>query len=216
MKTKVPNESPIIPWMARWAAELLSQHSPGEDGRTPFERIRGEKCVVPVIPFGEQVMYLQMKIVQRSKGEAARKSGVWLGNNERTEESIIGTPKGVVKCRTYSRMEVGKRWDPNVIRNMRGTPSEPVPGRIDHRIPVAIDEGGIEQEYDEVKESSRDDAGDEVPGFVKKSGQDRLHVSRKAIAKYAPIDGCAACTAISLRGLCQESLDTTTMTNADE
>ena len=63
MKAKIPNDSVLMPWIVRWAAELLSQHAPGEDGRTPYEQIRGERCVVPVIPFGEQVQYLPMKTV---------------------------------------------------------------------------------------------------------------------------------------------------------
>ena len=200
MKVKIPNESPIISWKVRWAAELLSQHSPGEDGRTPFERIRGERCVAPVILFGEQVQYLPMKTVHKSKGEAAKKSGVWFGNNERTEESIVGIPQGGVKCGTYSRMDSDNRWNPDVILSMRGTPSEPAPGRMDSRIPVSIDEHGIELGHDDAKAPDRDDVHDEVPGFVRKIGQDRLHVSRKAISRYGPTDGCAACTAISLRG----------------
>ena len=186
MKVKIPNESPIISWMVRWAGERLSQHSPGDDGRTPFERIRGERCVAPVIPFGEHVQYLPLKTVHKSKGEAARRSGVWLGNNERTEESIVGTPHGVIKCRTHNRMDSDHRWNPDVILSMRGTPSEPVLGRTDGMIPVSIDEHGIELGHDDVKTPDRDDAQDETPEFVRKAGQDRLHVSRKAIAKYGP------------------------------
>lgn len=143
---------------------------------------------------------MPMKIVHRNKGEAMRKSGVWLGNNERTEEAIIGTAYGVVKCRTFNRMSAPHRWDLDVILKIRGTPSEPVPGRTDSRTLVAIKEDGVAVDYEEAKEPSRDDVEDEVPEFVRKSGQGKLHVSRKAIAKYGPTDGCAACTAITLRG----------------
>ena len=129
-----------------------------------------------------------------------RRPGVWLGNNERTEETIIGTAYGIVKCRTFNRMSRENRCDPNVILNIRGTPSELVPGRVDPRIPVAIDESGTRVEYEETKGPSRDDIGDETPESVKKPGHDKLHVSRKAMAKYGPTDGCAACIAISLRG----------------
>ena len=37
-----PEDSAIIAWMARWAAELLSKHAPGDDGRIPYERVRRE------------------------------------------------------------------------------------------------------------------------------------------------------------------------------
>ena len=49
-KCKIPDEAPIMSWLVRWAGELLSKYSPGDDGRTPYERIRQETCVVPIAP----------------------------------------------------------------------------------------------------------------------------------------------------------------------
>ena len=37
---KLPDDSPRMSWMIRWAAELLSKYSPGKDGRIAHERIR--------------------------------------------------------------------------------------------------------------------------------------------------------------------------------
>ena len=45
---KIPEASPIISWMVRRAAGLLSKYSPGDDGTTLFERIIQESCVVPL------------------------------------------------------------------------------------------------------------------------------------------------------------------------
>ena len=86
IKCKVPDDAPIMSWLVKWAAELLSKYAPGDDGRTPYERIRQETCVVPIAPFGETVMYLPLTIVKRSKGEPVKQMGVYLGTNERTEE----------------------------------------------------------------------------------------------------------------------------------
>ena len=65
----IPDQSPIMAWMAKWAAELISKYSLGEDGKTSYERIRKETCQVPLVRFGESVMYLPMKIVHVNKGE---------------------------------------------------------------------------------------------------------------------------------------------------
>ena len=92
----------IMSWMIRWAGELISKYSIGDDGRTAYERIRGEVCAVPVVPFGETVMYLPLKTTKSNKGEAVRKIGVWLGTIERTEETLIGTTRGIIKCRAVS------------------------------------------------------------------------------------------------------------------
>ena len=104
LKASIPDEFPVMAWMVRWAAELLSKYAPGDDGRTPYERIRFESCAVPLVPFGETVMYLPLKIAASSKGVPAKKIGIWLGTIERTEEVIIGTPRGAIKCRTVSRL----------------------------------------------------------------------------------------------------------------
>ena len=68
-------------------------------GKTPYERIRKEDCVTPLAPFGETIMYLPLKTVHRNKGIPAKRIGTWLGINERIDETLVGTKRGVVKCR---------------------------------------------------------------------------------------------------------------------
>lgn len=60
IKQRVSNDSNIMPWFVRWAAEIISKYVPGEDGRTPYERIRQEKCMVPLVPFDETVLYVPL------------------------------------------------------------------------------------------------------------------------------------------------------------
>ena len=79
LKESVPDDSPIMAWMVRWAAELLSKYAPGDDGRTPYEIIRLESCA----PFGETAMYLPLKIASSGKGVPGKKLGIWLGTIER-------------------------------------------------------------------------------------------------------------------------------------
>ena len=142
IKHQIPEDAPIMAWLIRWAAELISKYAVGEDGQTPYERLRKEDCVTPLVPFGETVMYLPMKIVHRNKGMPAKKAGVWLGVSERTEEILIGTKRGVVKCRTVERLGSAERWNRNNVLEMKGTPWEPIPGKDDQHIPVDIAENG--------------------------------------------------------------------------
>ena len=80
----IPDQAPIMAWIGKWAAELISKYSPREDGKTPYERIGHETCKVPLVLFGESVMYLPMKTTRGSKGTPAKKPGIWLGVIERT------------------------------------------------------------------------------------------------------------------------------------
>lgn len=118
---RLEDDSPVMAWMVRTAAEILSRYTPGEDGKTAFERIRQESCVVPVVPFGEIVMYLPLKTARNSKGDQAKKIGVWPGAIERIEEVIIVTQRGVIKCRTITRLAEGEQWNANTIEEMQGT-----------------------------------------------------------------------------------------------
>ena len=102
LKQEIDDNAPIMAWLAMWSAELISKYAPGDDGKTAYERIRKETCKVPVVPFGEIVMYLPMKTASHSKGKFAKKMGVWIGTIERTEETLIGTLNGVVKCLSSS------------------------------------------------------------------------------------------------------------------
>ena len=201
-KRKIQDNAPIMAWMVRWAAELISKYSMGDDGKSPYERIRQERCVVPLVPFGEFVMYLLLKTVRRYKGDPAKKYGVWLGVIERIEEIFIGTCRGVIKCRTVSRLPKGEQWDADVVANMVGTPWEPVPGNQSLSVPVMISEEGeiIDSEADERQPRTwrHDEETGETDG--PRVTPHNMHVSRKAIANYGQTHGCPGCDAIGKRG----------------
>ena len=165
IKCRVLEGAPVMAWMIRWAAELISKYSIGEDGKTPYERLRKEDCVTPLVAFGETVMYLPLKTVHRNKGTPAKRIGVWLGVSERTEEVLVGTKRGVVKCRIVERLGDKDRWSRTNVLEMICNPWEPVPGRDDHHIPVDIvDNGdcmGSESENDDNPTDKIDDEEDD-------------------------------------------------------
>ena len=194
-------DAPVMAWMVRWAAELLSKYSPGDDGKIPFERIRNETCVTPCVPYGETIMYLPLQTVACSKGEPIKKQGVWLGTIERTEEVTVGTKRGVVKCRTVNRLAANERWDKDMVLGMKGVPWETILGQKGRHIPVAIIEDGRElcEEDENNKMLDNDQEGDE-PGLKLRGGLDRLHISKKAVNRYGTPPGCPACNEIERRG----------------
>ena len=52
---EVDVQEPIMQWLIRWAAMSVSRFQRGRDRKTPYERQRGRKCTIPVVPFGETV-----------------------------------------------------------------------------------------------------------------------------------------------------------------
>ena len=46
-------DSPILPWLVEHAGSIFSRCQKGRDGRTPFERLHGEKLTLEFVPFGD-------------------------------------------------------------------------------------------------------------------------------------------------------------------
>ena len=86
---------PFTTWLIRWAGEVITKHSRGEDGKTAWERRRGEPCTKPIVPIGGKVLYLPLKTadIHSHKGEPKMFEGIWCGVNARTEEVFIGTER---------------------------------------------------------------------------------------------------------------------------
>ena len=201
IKAKIPDDAHIMSWMVRWAAVSISKYAAGEDGKTPYERIRQEDCVILLVPFGGTVMFFQIKTVHRNKGTPAKRMGIWLGISERIEEVLIGTKYGVVKCRIVNRLDEEARWNKNGVMEMKGAPWEPIPGTPNQHIPVDVadngDHMGLGSESEEAKVGEIDD---ENEGNECRINVDKLHVSQKVVRKFGTTLGCAACSAIQTKG----------------
>ena len=114
-----------------------------------------------------------------------------MGTIERTEETIVGTTRGVVKCRTISRLAQNERWNKDMVLGMRGVPWETIPGKRSMHIPVEISEDGREVHVeDEGNKILDNDAEGEDAGMKFRGGLDKLHISRKAVNKYGTTPGC--------------------------
>ena len=61
---------------------------------------------------------------------------------DHTNEHLIGTEKGVLKCRAIRRHDKSDQFDALLIAKLTGTPWRPVPGRNSMNIPTNIKENG--------------------------------------------------------------------------
>ena len=125
---------------------------------------------------------------------------MYLGTNERTEETFIGIEYGVVKRRSMNRLPPEDKWSREGVLQMKGTTWKHVPGVDGQHVPVDIDETGAVQK-DEDSGMHYAPIDDETPTEVQnKTTYDRLHRSKKAIQKFGPTEGCPACKIIGRYG----------------
>eukprot|EP00973_Karenia_brevis_P069007 9592349-Karenia_brevis.AAC.1 len=122
---KIEPGSCIWPWLIEFAADSLTTGIVGEDGKTAHERYRGRSAQVNVAAFGDKVLYKPAKTVQLAKDEPRWLYGVWLGILRESNEHIIGTERGVIKCRAITALTHDKRSSKDDIEKMRGLPWQP-------------------------------------------------------------------------------------------
>ena len=71
---------------------------------------------MPMAVFGEKVWYQPLnKHKGRNKFDIKWESGVWLGHARDSNEMLIGTSMGVIRCYACRRMPETERWDREAI-----------------------------------------------------------------------------------------------------
>ena len=64
------DDSPVIPWLVEHAGCILSRCQKGRDGRTPFEKLHGEK---PTQEFGKRCKLRPQNYSARSRKAGSKK-----------------------------------------------------------------------------------------------------------------------------------------------
>ena len=60
--------------------------------------------------FGESILYKLSKTIRLGKSEARWRHGVWIGSIEASDEHLVGTDLGVIKCRAVAPLAEGQRF----------------------------------------------------------------------------------------------------------
>ena len=81
-------------------------------------------------PVAKKVMYLRAR-KRRSRLEGCWMEGLFFGVQDHSHEIVIGTRDGVIKGRTVRRVDGVWTTDAELVRVMRGTPWDPIPGNLE-------------------------------------------------------------------------------------
>ena len=125
--SEIKMNEPIMKWMARWAAMMLSRFRISTDDKTAYEKQTGRRCQLEVVPFAEKVWFRRLSSSDRKKAAMSSRweEGIWLGHCRGSNEIWIGTTSGAVKAWTVRRRVEAERWDRHYVANMRAIPEDP-------------------------------------------------------------------------------------------
>ena len=126
----------VLCWMIEHAGALLRRYKVGADGKTAYERVKGRASKRFMVPFGECVWWMPLRpqTAQPSNLDPRVEEGCFVGLREISDEALIMTSEGLVKCRDIRRRPEPERWSDVLIRAVSATPCDPNPGTNDMRI----------------------------------------------------------------------------------
>ena len=188
---KINLESPIVPWLVRHAAYIISRNEINDDGKTALQRMKGRKTTGMMTNFGETVLFkLPRTNVTIGDFEDRFSEGVWVGLTVRSGEHVIATEHGTFRTGAIMRKSADARWSAEMIRNIRGSPKEPRPGSNSSKLPVFVkhDAGGPRVDRIFVPRA------DEMPE------PRQMYIYKKDVEEHGPTPGCTACASIGKRG----------------
>ena len=55
--SEIPSDHDVIPWIVEYAATIINKGQVGADGKTAYERLKGEPAHLSGLEFGEKVLW---------------------------------------------------------------------------------------------------------------------------------------------------------------
>ena len=166
---------------------ILRRAKVGQDGRTPFETIHGQRWRGKMVEFGEQVFYFVPKRL-RAKLNLRWRLGVFLGNAQSTNECYVGAANGdVIKTRAVTRVVEASRWSAQAIQQIKGTPNCFRPAS------QTESDVAIEEFFDpHVNADGEKEVQIDAPEMAKLDKQ--IRITRKDLDNLGYTEGCQRCT----------------------
>ncbi|CAE7515888.1 unnamed protein product [Symbiodinium natans] len=123
LKIEVGVDHPILAWIARHAAFLMTRFRIGEDGKSAYERTLGRPWRRPTIVFGEQVMFKPVgSRHKRGSLDARVCMGRYVGTASRNADLLIMTSEGISRGHSLHRRPEDEKWPVEGFEVLRGLP----------------------------------------------------------------------------------------------
>lgn len=121
---KIPVRHPIIAWMVRHAANLLTWCARGNDGRTGYQRVKTRDFRTRLMGFGEFCRFKNrsQEPIANVSGGTRSHSGIFLGIDQRTRQYMIYSGDSIKLARTVVRVPTLEKWDRESLPAVKGTP----------------------------------------------------------------------------------------------
>ena len=134
---------PCMMWLPRHAAYLLTRFRVGPDGKTPYERTFGKSWRIPLVSFGEHILFRPRPPNDGRRHDLAPRvsMGMFVGTGLRSNDVYVMTARGVVKGNTITRRPSEDQFKYDNWSELRGVPwrlQSREPGQVRVDLPVVV------------------------------------------------------------------------------
>ena len=178
---KIPDDHPVMTWLVEHVAWILTIRPNSEDGKTPFQRVRGRPFLKRAVEFGERIMYKLPtsgpRHDERGELQARWVKGFMVGYTRFSNEYLIWNGTTVVKSRAIQRMKRDLRWHREGL--------EKVTVDVHGKQPVAEAQVQFEEQGDRVQGEPVEQQASRAPQTIAIRQADWL--------KHGGTPGCSKC-----------------------
>ncbi len=122
----IPVTHALVPWLLMHTCLLVNVRQRGEDGLTPWTRVRGRPFNQRMLWFGECVLYKLPTKGPQSNPDGNMgtqwREAVFLGYSRNANTYIVGNIHGTVATRSLMRRPMDNRWSRERLAQIRATP----------------------------------------------------------------------------------------------
>ena len=121
---RIPVRHPLMTWLVRHAANVITWCSKGHDGQTAYQRVRQRQFTTRLMGFGEVCSFKlrAQEPIANSIGGRRFHRGIFVGIDKRTGQYMLHSPEGVKLARTVVRVPDAEKYSKEDLSAVCSTP----------------------------------------------------------------------------------------------
>ena len=123
---RIADDSPLLGWLPRFAAQVMNKMRNGKDGKTSEMRRTCRRWRKPMAPIGEKVWFRKIGQDVVSSFASRMTQGIFVGHRDRTRAVLSITENGVVRGKSWARQALSDAWESTNWEGLCGTPLQMV------------------------------------------------------------------------------------------
>ena len=142
----------IVAFIPEYGAYLMNRLAQGNDGKVPYQRVKGKRPTILGLEFGEKVLYKVKLGGKLEKINPRWEYGIFVGVRKRSNELSVATPEGILQVRSVKRIPVEQRWGNDCVDWVKWAPwhryreAEDADGDVPEGVPAEERKVGVERE----------------------------------------------------------------------